>query len=90
MRKVGIMTLLLLMAATTVDAICPDIGVDSVRTIWSARCQTECPNDGCTGYADGHNCATYTRTDPCCTWCNRLGQCTQYYGNYAEVTTCFS
>lgn len=89
MRHFGIMTLLLLMSAGTLNAICPDAGMDSVRTIWSARCQQDCPNESCTGYEQGKNCATYTRIDSCCTWCNRLGQCTDYHGNYAEVTSCF-
>ena len=84
------MTIMLLVAATTLNATCPDVGSDSTRTIWSARCQTDCPNEGCTGYSAGTNCATYTLVDVCCTWCNRLGQCSTYNGNYAEVTACFA
>jgi hypothetical protein len=91
MRKIILMTLMLLMAtATTLNAYCPDVGSDSTRTIWSSRCGKECPNEGCTSYNAGTNCATYSRIDSCCTWCNRFGQCTNYNGNYAEVTACFS
>jgi hypothetical protein len=81
---------MLLMTAASSAYGCPDVGKDDTMTVWSFRCHTYCPNEACSGYNQGTNCATYPLLEACCTWCNRFGQCDEYYGNYAQVTGCFS